>query len=79
MKRRVAAGSPPPELASFNPRNWIPAGAEADPFAPTLGHRAWCQARAEWVAAGGIWPGGDGQRELQEAILTPDEPWDGTL
>ena len=77
MKRRQSTtGTPPPELVGFNPRDWIAAGAESDPWAPTLGHKAWCAARAEWVAAGGIWPGGDGQREIQEAILTPDEPFD---
>lgn len=78
MKRRLHIGeSPPPRLASFNPRDWIATGAESDPWAPTLGHRAWCQARAEWVAAGGVWPGGENAREMQEAILMPDEPWDG--
>lgn len=80
MKRRLKVSEAPPErLARFNPRDWIPSGSESDPWAPTLGHRAWCAARAEWVAAGGVWPGGEGQREMQEAILTPDEPWDGTF
>lgn len=79
VRRRVAAGSPPEELFRFDPRAWIPAGAESDPFAASLGHSAWRQARAEWVAAGGNWPGGEGQREMQEAILTPDEPFDGKV
>lgn len=63
MKRKVPASSrPPPELLTFDPEHWT--------------HEAWCSARAAWVAAGGAWPGGEDQRELREAMITPDEPWD---
>jgi hypothetical protein len=76
VKRRPRAeGCPPPELAEFDPIDWIPAGA-SDAWAPTRAHEAWCAARSDWVAAGGVWPGGEGQREMGEAITTPDQPFD---
>ncbi|WP_264016572.1 hypothetical protein, partial [Mycobacterium heckeshornense] len=36
----------------------------------------WRADRTAWVAGGGEWPGGEKQRELQEAFAMPDEPWD---
>jgi hypothetical protein len=72
--KRPAHASPPPELLTL-----APARREGDPWAATRAHEAWCAARAAWVAAGGAWPGGEGQREVQEAISTPDEPWDESL
>jgi hypothetical protein len=64
----VSAGLPPPELLTFDvefdPR---------DPWSATRAHQAWCAARADWVAAGNVWP--DDQRELHEALCMPDQPW----
>jgi hypothetical protein len=75
--KRPAHASPPPELLTFDVERWAPAGVDRDdPWRPTRAHKAWCAARAAWVAAGGVWPGGQGQREMQEAIATPDEPFD---
>lgn len=79
MKRRVRADAPPARLATFNPADWIPVGAAMDPWAPTRAHQAWCAARADWVAAGRAWPGGEGQRDMQEAIAVPDQPFDGKV
>jgi hypothetical protein len=72
--KRPSHASPPPELLLFDPPH-----CEGDPWAATRAYEAWCAARAAWVAAGGTWPCGEGQREVQEAISTPDEPWDESL
>jgi hypothetical protein len=75
VKRRTKTGPvPPPELVDFDVETWAPSDCPADdPWRPTWAHETWRGARAAWVAAGGIWP--DDQREMQEAIVTPDEPW----
>jgi hypothetical protein len=70
-RRRLPADVPPPELVTFDPPV-----CPGDPWAATRAHQAWCAARAASVAAGGVWPGGEDQRELQEAMCIPDEPWD---
>jgi hypothetical protein len=62
---------PPVELTRYNPRAWIPFGSESDPNAPRLAHRAWCGARAAWVADGGEWPGGEAVRLMGERLLDP--------
>jgi hypothetical protein len=50
-----------------------------DPWAATEAWWAWCAARQAWVDGGGLWPPGEGQREMQQAIACPDEPWDESL
>lgn len=67
--RRRAASTPPPELLAAPMR---PADGDLGVWAAA--YRAWCAARLEWVEAGGVWPGGEDQRQIQEAIATPDEP-----
>jgi hypothetical protein len=75
VRRRVdAADAPPPQLVVFDPDDWS-MGHRDDPWGPTRAHQAWRAARAAWVAAGNAWPSGDDQRELEEAMCTPDEPW----
>jgi hypothetical protein len=75
--KRPAHASPPRELLVFDVDRWAPTDiAAADPWRPTRAYEAWRAARAAWVAAGGIWPGGEGQREVHEAICWPDEPFD---
>ena len=75
MRRRTGATLPPPELMTPPP---IPTGV--DPVEALLAWRAaydqWRTDRAAWVAVGGEWPGGEEQRELQEAMAMPDEPFD---
>lgn len=75
--KRPAMHTPPPELLVFDAGRWAPADvAAADPRRPTRAWEAWRAARAAWVDAGGVWPGGENQREMQEAIAGPDEPFD---
>ncbi|MGB8382745.1 MAG: hypothetical protein WCG47_16125 [Dermatophilaceae bacterium] len=76
MRRRVdAAAVPPSELLVFHSDRWAPVGNRDDPWSATRAHEAWRAARAAWVAAGNAWPSDEDQRELEEAMCTPDEPW----
>jgi hypothetical protein len=79
VKRRIKTGPlPPPELVEFDVEAWAPAECCADdPWRPTWAHQQWRAARAAWVAAGGIWPSDEDQREFEEAFATPDEPFCG--
>lgn len=78
MRRRPeAVGAPLPELVTFNTERWAPPDAECDPRAATKAHQEWCAAREAWAAVNS-WPTGD-QRAVEEAIVTPDEPFDGSL
>jgi hypothetical protein len=64
---------------TFDVERWVPEHVAADdPWRATMAYTAWAAARAAWVATGGVWPDGEDQRALQEAIATPDEPfnWD---
>jgi hypothetical protein len=54
-------------------------GSAAAIWRPTRAHERWRAARAAWVAAGGVWPGGEHQRRSEEAASMPDEPFDGSL
>jgi hypothetical protein len=63
--KRPARASPPRELHTFDVERRAPLGVDVgDPRRPTRAHEAWCAARAAWVAAGGVWPDGEGQREI---------------
>ena len=71
---------PPRELVEFDVERWAPTGvAFDDPWRPTRAHERWRAARAAWVAASGVWPGGEHQRRSEEAASMPDEPFDGSL
>jgi hypothetical protein len=75
--KRPPNASPPRELLVFGVERWAPADIDPrDAWRSTRAHEVWCAARAAWVAAGGVWPGGEGQRELGEAVVMPDEPFD---
>jgi hypothetical protein len=77
VKRKVPASSVPPrELTEFDPDRWAPPGSDGDPRRATRAHDARCASRAAWVAVGNAWPSGEDHRELEEAMSTPDEPWD---
>jgi hypothetical protein len=79
---RVDVSAPPVELLTPPPVPY-PIRPGVDPAAALRAWRAafdeWRGERAAWVAAGGVWPGGGDQRELAEALETPDEPWHGLL
>jgi hypothetical protein len=60
---------------TFDPDSWAPPGSDRDPWRATKAHTAWCAARASWSSTR-LWPTGEGQREIEEAIVTPDEPFD---
>ena len=71
---------PPREWLEINVERWALTGvAFDDPWRPTRAHGVWRAARAAWVEAGGVWPGGESQRLFEEAASWPDEPWDGSL
>jgi hypothetical protein len=73
--KRPAATTPPPELLTFDPDRWAPPDSDRDPWRATKAHEAWCAARASWSSTR-PWPTGEDQREFEEAIATPDEPFD---
>ncbi|MGH3967731.1 MAG: hypothetical protein ACRDTV_06340 [Mycobacterium sp.] len=80
MRRRIDVSAPPVGLLTPPPAPYpIPPGV--DPKTVLLAWRAaydeWIAERAAWVAAGGVWPGGEDQRELQESAATPNEPFTG--
>ena len=55
--KRTARVSPSRELLVFDIERWAPPGVDRDdPRRPTRARAA----RAAWVSAGGVWPGGGG-------------------
>lgn len=70
MRRRTGDAIPPRALL-VTPAE--PADGDLAVWAADF--EAWRSARAAWVAAGGVWPGGEDQREFEEAIAVPDEPY----
>jgi hypothetical protein len=74
VKRR-AGTTPPDELLTFDPEGWAPPGTVGDPWRETKAHAAWCAARASWSSTT-PWPNGEGQRQIEEAIVTPDEAFE---
>jgi hypothetical protein len=69
---------PSPDLLEFDVERWAPADVAADdPWRPTRAHEAWCAARRQWLAAGNEWPSGEDQRQAEEIVVMPDEPFCG--
>ena len=66
-----AAPGAVPDLAGRRPRGGFAAWRAA--------FDDWRRERAAWAAAGGVWPGGEDQRELAEALETPDEAFPASV
>lgn len=82
MRPRVDVSAPPVELLTPPPAPY-PIWPGVDPAAALRAWRAafddWRRERAAWAAAGGVWPGGEDQRELAEALETPDEAFPASV
>ncbi len=76
MSRRPrASAGPPAELCEFDVERWAAGVAVGDPWRSTWAHEAWREARAAWVAAGGVWP--QYCDEIYEATVMPEQPFFG--